>query len=72
MNVQLNPFDPAYRKYGVVVAAALVAALNQVAPVVPEKYKALVDLALLLLTAYGVQQVKNAEPPVRPVEAPKP
>ena len=67
MNVQLNPLDPAYRKYGVVVAAALVAALNQVAPVVPEKYKALVDLALLLLTAYGVQQAKNA-----PLAPPKP
>lgn len=62
MIVQLNPFDPAYRKYGVVVGAAVLAALNALLPIEPPDWKPWTDLGILLLTAYGVQQARNAEP----------
>ena len=60
MDLHFNPFDPAYRKYAVVVAALVLTILIVILPVVPQQYKAWVSVGIMVLTALGVKQVSNA------------
>lgn len=61
-------FDPMrYAKFGIALLGAAIVTANYALPLLPEKYKVPVTIALVFLSALGVYAVPNAPALPKPV-----